>query len=824
MNLKKFLSVLLVLALMCTLFVPCVSADEVTREIPFAIYKECRVQGFVGRDVENEYYLVKSQAELLEVLDSIESDENSTAFLESERDAKYTDDFFEEKAVVVGLYTFSSESDRHSIEKLSVKGNTLYVYEKFYFSVYENDFIRQHRFALMEVTLSDIEGVTMVDCGLSGDPIQSEVKWVYGLRGDADNDEQINVKDATLVQKSIASLHTFAPTTELKADANADGEVNIKDATEIQKYSAGFTFSNGTGYLVAVFEEYPLGINQALEVLGETIEFAEDANPPGSNFVAATLHRLSEEIDKAKVLYKSETPTYEEVMAQIEALDAAIKGLESVKLDTSELTPLMREAQRLIDAGGYTDESLDRLIDANYMGQMACLYGQSQDDVTEAIKAIEEAMAKLVPLFNNGESSIPFTIAEECRVWSYPSSQIKLYLVKSPAQMDEILDTIGGQNTAVYTKPVRDEKYNEAFFEENSLIISLNVVGGGDCFQTIDAVTVKDNVLTVRRTVYQPSKPAPDKNRQYVLIEVKNSDIQGVDTIVNGSSYGTITPDPNPVPEPPKEMITVYFENTLEWTTINVFYWNDNPELNWPGVKMNYLCKGTHGYDLYALEIPADSVGVVFNSPMESVQTEDFTALFDGVLCYPTDLSDIGHWKLSSVDIDDTDILPKPPVDEEPTIPPAPTAPLEEVEFTVLQESRVQGWGELYEQEELEIYLVESVDEMDEVLSRIRGEVTDRWEPKPARDEKFNDEYFAENNLIIALVPLGSGSYTQEVQKLTLEGNVLTIHTQIITPSVSTCDMNYRYLLIEVNPDDVSEVDSFEYEFEYKWIDVEEMY
>lgn len=811
MKVKKFLSVFLVLALMCTLFVPCVSADEVTREIPFAIYKECRVQGFVGRDVENEYYLVKSQAELLEVLDSIEGDENSTAFPKPEIDAKYTDAFFEEKAVIIGLYTFGSGSYRHSIDNLYVAGDTLYVSRSVFFPE-QGTCDMQYRFALMEVALSDIEGVTKVEDSFPGDIIVAEIKSVYGLRGDTDCDDKINVKDATLVQKSIASLHTFASTTLLKADANADGEVNIKDATEIQKYVADFELSSGIGYLVAIYEEYTPDLQQALAELDVMIGRAESANPPGSNFVAATVQRLYEEIDKARALYESENPTYEEIVAQIDALDAAIEGLEHVRLDTSELIPLMNEAERLIDAGGYTDESLERLIEAMFMGQMACLYGQSQSEVTEAIEAIEDAIARLVPLYPDSERYIDYIIAEECRVWDSYSYDTELYLVKSPSQMDETLAAIGG-----YEKLVRDEKYDEAFFEEKSLVISLNIVGGSDCFQNIDNLVVKGNVLTVSRTIYQTKNPTPDMNYQYVLIEVKNSDVAGVSVLKDHTSYYGDDDDPNPIPD---ATITIYFENTLEWTTVNVYYWNENPKLPWPGVKMNYLCKGNHGYDLYTVKIPADSIGVVFNSPMESEQTEDFTALFDGLVCYPVD--DFGH--LEGVDINNADILPKPPVDEEPTIPPAPTAPLEEVEFTVLQECRVQGWGELYEQEELEIYLVESSDEMDEVLSRIRGKVTDQWEPKPERDEKFNDEYFAENSLIIALVPLGSGSYTQEVQKLTIEDNMVTIHTQIITPSASTCDMNYRYLLIEVKPEDVSEVNTFDYASEYKWIDAEEMF
>lgn len=443
MKVKKLLSVLLVLAVMCTLLVPCVSAEETTRQIPFDIFKECRVQGFAGRDVSEEYYLVKSQAELSQVLDVIEGDENSTAFPKPEKDAKYTDAFFEEKAVIIGLYTFSSGSMRQHIQGLFVTGDTLYV-ERAVFSPAEGTCDMQYRFALIEVALSDIEGVTSVEDWFPGDVINEEIESVYGLRGDTDNDDRISIKDATLIQKSIASLHTFDAVAELKADANADGEVNVKDATEIQKYSADLKFDSLVGYLVEVLEEYdhtePTGptepteqpteptefteptqtdLQQALEELYEMIERARWAIEPGSNFLAETVRRLTEEQEKAEALYESQNPDYDEVVAQTLALEAAIEGLEYVQLDISVLVPLMNEADRIIDAGSYTEESLDRLNEAMFMGQMACLYGQSQDEVTEAINAIEDAIAKLEPLYDNRERSIGFTVVEEGRVSYY---------------------------------------------------------------------------------------------------------------------------------------------------------------------------------------------------------------------------------------------------------------------------------------------------------------------------------------------------------------------------------------------------------------------
>lgn len=62
---------------------------------------------------------------------------------------------------------------------------------------------------------------------------------VTGLLGDANKDGEVNIKDATEIQKAVAALLTLDETAELSADVDGSGDVNIKDATAIQKYIAG---------------------------------------------------------------------------------------------------------------------------------------------------------------------------------------------------------------------------------------------------------------------------------------------------------------------------------------------------------------------------------------------------------------------------------------------------------------------------------------------------------------------------------------------------------------------------------------------------------
>ncbi len=65
-----------------------------------------------------------------------------------------------------------------------------------------------------------------------------------GILGDANQDGKVNVKDATAIQKHIASLSILTDSGVELADVNQDTKVNVKDATAIQKHIAGMD----TGY------------------------------------------------------------------------------------------------------------------------------------------------------------------------------------------------------------------------------------------------------------------------------------------------------------------------------------------------------------------------------------------------------------------------------------------------------------------------------------------------------------------------------------------------------------------------------------------------
>lgn len=59
------------------------------------------------------------------------------------------------------------------------------------------------------------------------------------LLGDVNLDKKLNIKDATAIQKHLATVITLDSKALSVADFNEDGKLNIKDVTSIQKRLAG---------------------------------------------------------------------------------------------------------------------------------------------------------------------------------------------------------------------------------------------------------------------------------------------------------------------------------------------------------------------------------------------------------------------------------------------------------------------------------------------------------------------------------------------------------------------------------------------------------
>ena len=94
---------------------------------------------------------------------------------------------------------------------------------------------------------TEIGAYTTLTVSATTAPITTEptsVPPVSVILGDVNGDKEVNVKDATIIQKASAEILTLSAEYVKAADIDGDGSITIKDATFVQKYIAGID----TGY------------------------------------------------------------------------------------------------------------------------------------------------------------------------------------------------------------------------------------------------------------------------------------------------------------------------------------------------------------------------------------------------------------------------------------------------------------------------------------------------------------------------------------------------------------------------------------------------
>ncbi|MBQ8000355.1 MAG: starch-binding protein [Ruminococcus sp.] len=100
----------------------------------------------------------------------------------------------------------------------------------------------------VEVTVKDSDGATVTKTAsvTVNDAVQpsnpdnpTDPVIPVNLKGDADCDGEVNIKDATAIQKFIASIEDLSSQGEANAEVDYDDDITIKDATMIQKHIAG---------------------------------------------------------------------------------------------------------------------------------------------------------------------------------------------------------------------------------------------------------------------------------------------------------------------------------------------------------------------------------------------------------------------------------------------------------------------------------------------------------------------------------------------------------------------------------------------------------
>lgn len=401
------------------------------------------------------------------------------------------------------------------------------------------------------------------------------------------------------------------------------------------------------------------------------------------------------------------------------------------------------------------------------------------------------------PDIEEGAKDIFFMVVDEMRVGEYGTDKTELYLIKSREQAMEVLEKFSDSD--YYDVPALDEKYNDAFFEENSLIVSLNFVGGSCCTQGVDRISVDGNTLTVFRTIYKEEMPTPDMKYEYVLMEVSAKDTKNVTELFDSTDvvYNTTGSDPGYG----EEYTTIYFSNTQNWSAVNIYYWGQE-DLIWPGVPMVYVGVNTYGQDVYKYQVPVNTAGIVFNDSINAEQTVD---IMDGIRnnigFYPSE-QEGGRWNVGSYIYNEEEM---DTVFTETTVMTIPEETSSGIDYEILEEGRVESYAD--GSDETLLYLVKSPLEAEDVFATIKSDDYGSYYIKPALPQECDDDFFKEYSLIVSLNCVGGSNCSQNIDRIQVEDDKLIVHRSIYQPDNVLCDMNYQYVLIKVKNSDIAGVE-----------------
>ena len=230
---------------------------------------------------------------------------------------------------------------------------------------------------------------------------------------------------------------------------------------------------------------------------------------------------------------------------------------------------------------------------------------------------------------------------------------------------------------------------------------------------------------------------------------------------------------------PVSDKITLYFTNAQNWEEVNVHYWNDNGDgTQWPGVSMEFVETNPYNQDVYKIAVPADIAGVVFNAGEYKPQTVDVLAPFkNNYGFYPEEFKD-NVWTVGTYIYKNNIVEPV------------------EINFKVIKEERIyEGYGS----EETMIFIVNDSTDT-EYKNYINGDV-------PEVDTSTLTE--RGKTLIVMLTFIGSGSNSQTIEKLEKVDDTLNILRLVRATNIGTADMNYRFVVLEVDSSDLEGITNY---------------
>lgn len=545
--------------------------------------------------------------------------------------------------------------------------------------------------------------------------------------------------------------------------------------------------------------------------------------PVGGNYSNESFQALLDSIDEAKAMLEDENATDEEMLWQIDKMNAALNGLVAYDWDTDALWEAIQYAESLNEED-YTEESFKPLEEIMLTARGALYYAQSQEEVDAKTAEITNAVANLVPIDATtpteatepsteatvDEPTEPTEVTDSTEI-TEPTEITEATEASTEASFDEPIETSASTTApeaTIYILGDADEnakvniKDATAIQKQLAKLVTLSDLGLLASDATEDGkVNIKDATEIQKHLANLPANEnigkelevyaAPTETTAAPIATEPTETTAAIDATVDQlptdtaatideteATIATVITEATTATEAPstddEETLTLYFENTQNWEKVNIHYWSDSESTSWPGVSMIPVETNDEGYGVYMAMVPANITGVVFNAGENMPQTVDILNI-ENNMCFSPANGGSQH-----LEVEISEYTPK--VDAS-------------IDFEVLMDARIGSYGSLNPM----FFIVE--DESDLVYEDvIAGEV-------PTLDTSTLQE--RGKVIVVMLNALSSGSSTQTIDELKVSDGTLVILKTVNSPFEGTADMNYRFVAIEVNKADVENVTGF---------------
>ncbi len=456
-----------------------------------------------------------------------------------------------------------------------------------------------------DAIINDVEGDAS---GIDGD--------VYGLMGDADANDKINVKDATQIQKFAAKLITLDEKCEALADVNLDDKVNVKDATAIQKWVAKYDVEEPINCVV-----YIPAVPTTVATEPTTIVVEPESTPDEPATTAAPVETKPSVpvivVPTTVATEPTEAPTTEAKPTEAPTTEAKPTEAPTTEAKPTEVITTTEAKVTEAPADDVTVYFQNNWLWTNVSAHMWTANGDLTTWPGTAMTFVE----------NDGNYDI--------------------YSVVVPADVTGIVIT-GNKDTAPNdldkTPDILEWHDGQCFYMVWDETISGNNVGSFEYVTPTEPTTTKAESTTVADdTTTADDTTAADTTAADVTETQPDTDA------TDATEATTVAEDDG--------MVTIYFTNNKDWAGVYMYAFygvvggetTGKPLGDYPGTAMTYVRDNSQGQPIYKIDVPADVDYIKFcdgtgDSPNHRTDNIPNDRFDDGMGFYLLDKGDAKYW------------------------------------------------------------------------------------------------------------------------------------------------------------------------------------